>query len=235
MLEWNRSVIKVPAKKSRLLANGIDTDKFHPRSDPKAARPHGFEPECVVIGTVGRIQDVKDHATLIDAFIALRELLPAQRDQLRLAIVGDGPLLPALRVKVVEAGIAHLVWLPGARNDVAEILRSLDIFAMSSIAEGTPGSALEAMASGLPVVGTRVGGIPEVIDDNVTGALVPASDPQAMAVAFAPYVTQLGLAPRHGAAGRQRVLNKYNITAMVAGYQSLYDSLCARKNIKERP
>ncbi|MEO7494753.1 MAG: TIGR03088 family PEP-CTERM/XrtA system glycosyltransferase [Massilia sp.] len=235
MLEWNRSVIKVPDHKSRLLANGIDTDKFHPRSDPQSPRPHGFGAECIVIGTVGRIQDVKNHASLVDAFIALRERLPEQRDKLRLAIVGDGPLLPALRAKVEQAGIAELVWLPGARNDVADILRSLDIFAMSSIAEGTPGSALEAMASGLPVVGTRVGGIPEVIDDGVTGALVPASHPQAMAAAFEPYVRQLGLAPRHGAAGRQRVLNKYNMTAMVAGYQSLYDALCDRKKTKKGP
>ncbi len=100
---------------------------------------------------------MKDHATLIEAFVLLRERMPSKRAELRLAIVGDGPLLPAIRAKVTAAGIADAVWLPGARTDVAEILRDFSVFAMSSIAEGTPGSALEAMASGLPAVGTNVG------------------------------------------------------------------------------
>jgi glycosyltransferase involved in cell wall biosynthesis len=178
---------------------------------------------------------VKDHASLVDAFLLLRERLPQLRDRLRLAIVGDGPLLAPLRAKVAAAGIADAVWLPGARTDVADILRSLDVFAMSSLAEGTPGSALEAMASGLPVVGTRVGGIPEVIEDGVTGFVVPVSDPAAMAEALARYVADPALARRHGAAGRERVLRKYNMTAMVAAYKSLYDSLCERKTKFRKP
>jgi glycosyltransferase involved in cell wall biosynthesis len=112
---------------------------------------------------------------------------------------------------------------------VAAILRSFDMFAMSSIAEGTPGSALEAMATGLPVVGTRVGGIPEVIEHGVTGTVVPPSDPAAMAIALEAYARDLEHAASHGAAGRERVLRNYNMAAMVAAYQSLYDSLCERK------
>jgi sugar transferase (PEP-CTERM/EpsH1 system associated) len=227
MLEWNSRVIGVPAHKSRLLANGIDTDKFQPAPARTSAN---FTPECIVIGTVGRVQDVKDHATLVDAFLLLLARMPDQRERLRLAIVGDGPLLASIRAKVAAAGIDSQVWLPGSRTDIADILRGLDIFAMSSIAEGTPGSALEAMASGLPVVGTRVGGIPEVIADNVTGQVVPASDSAAMAAALERYVREPALALAHGAAGRERVLRHYNMNAMVAGYQSLYDTLCERKN-----
>ncbi|MDB5936843.1 MAG: glycosyl transferase group 1 protein [Massilia sp.] len=227
MLEWNRSVIGVPAHKSRLLANGIDSDKFRPAP---AGRTDAFFAEgCIVIGTVGRIQDVKDHATLVDAFVLLQARMPEQRERLRLAIVGDGPLLESLRAKVATEGIADQVWLPGSRTDIADILRGLDIFAMSSIAEGTPGSALEAMASGLPVVGTRVGGIPEVIADGVTGLLVPASDPAAMAAALERYARSPAMVAEHGAAGRERVQRHYNMNAMVAGYQSLYDTLCERK------
>lgn len=227
LVAWNRNFIGVPAAKSRLLGNGIDSDKFHP-AGIKGDVP-GFGADCIVIGTVGRIQDVKDHAGLMDAFIALRALLPEQAARLRLAIVGDGPLLPALRAKAAAAGIDAAVWLPGARTDIADILRSLDIFCMSSLAEGTPGSALEAMATSLPVVGTRVGGLPEVIDDGVTGTLVPPSDPPSMAAALAHYVAAPELAAQHGAAGRDRILNRYNMPAMVAAYKSMYDTLCDRK------
>lgn len=228
MLAWSRQVIGVPRRKSELLANGIDADKFHPRAAGQAA-PHPFGPDAIVIGSVGRIQDVKDHATLVRAFVALRERMPAERDRLRLAIVGAGPLLAALQAQVEAAGIGAAVWLPGARTDVAEILRSFDVFVLSSVAEGTPGSALEAMASALPVVGTRVGGIPEVIDDGVTGALVAPADPLAMAAAIARYAGNPALARAHGQAGRERVQRHYNMAAMVAAYQSLYDSLCERK------
>lgn len=229
MLAWSRAVVKVPVRKSRLLANGIDADRFAPRADAGAAGALPFDASCIVIGTVGRVQDVKDHATLLAAFVLLRERLPELRQRLRLAIVGDGPLLAALRAQAAAAGVQQQVWLPGARTDIPDILRGLTVFAMSSIAEGTPGSALEAMASALPVVGTRVGGIPEVIEDGVTGCVVPPSDAPAMAAALERYVRDPALAARHGAAGRDRVLRKYNMTAMVAAYQSLYDDLCERK------
>ncbi|TWI63014.1 sugar transferase (PEP-CTERM/EpsH1 system associated) [Pseudoduganella lurida] len=230
MEAWNRSVIGVQAAKSRVLANGIDTERFHPRQ-PDDAVPPGwpFAADDIVIGSVGRLQAVKDQATLLDAFALLRERLPTMRDQLRLAIIGDGPLLLSLRERAVRLGLADAAWLPGARQDVAPLLRHLHVFAMPSIAEGTPGSALEAMASGLPVVGTRVGGIPEVVDDGVTGTLVPPSDAAALAAALERYVAVPALAARHGAAGRERVLRLYGMAAMVAAYQQLYDSLCERK------
>ncbi|QGZ40599.1 sugar transferase (PEP-CTERM/EpsH1 system associated) [Pseudoduganella flava] len=235
MEAWNRTVIGVPEHKSTLLANGIDAERFRPRAtdDGFAADGCPYGREHIVIGTVGRIQAVKDHATLVDAFALLRARLQRQRGQLRLVIAGDGPLLETLRAKVAAAGLQDVVWLPGARTDVPQILRGLDVFAMSSIAEGTPGSALEAMASALPVVGTRVGGIPEVVDNGVTGFLVPPVDPEAMAAALEQYVLSPELAAQHGAAGRERVLRRYSMTAMVAAYQGLYDSLCERK-IKTR-
>jgi sugar transferase (PEP-CTERM/EpsH1 system associated) len=235
MLAWNRAVIGVPEQKSRLLANGIDAERFRPLAAGEERPDFGFGPGCRVIGTVGRVQDVKDHAGLVDAFALLRARLGGQGGNLRLAIVGDGPLLPMLREKVRALGLDGLVWLPGARSDVAAILRGFDVFAMSSIAEGTPGSALEAMASGLPVVGTRVGGIPEVVAEGVTGQVVPPRDPAALAEALARYALDPELAAAHGAAGRVRVLAHYSMPAMVAGYQALYDSLCERKTPFRKP
>jgi sugar transferase (PEP-CTERM/EpsH1 system associated) len=229
MEQWNREVIGVPVHKSRMLANGIDAERFRPLNHGEARPDFGFGPGCTVIGTVGRVQDVKDHATLVDAFALLRARAPHQAGKLRLAVVGDGPLLPALRDKVRTLGLEGLVWLPGARNDVPEILRGFDIYAISSIAEGTPGSVLEGMATGLPAVGTRVGGVPEVIADGSTGQVVPPRDPAALADALARYVKDPARAAAHGAAGRARVLTHYSMPAMVAGYQALYDSLCERK------
>lgn len=229
LVAWNRSVIGVPEHKSCLLGNGIDTDRFQPGPRAALLAASGFASDSMVIGTVGRVQAVKDHAGLIDAFIALRTRMPEQAARLRLAVIGDGPQLAQLRAKVSAAGLDAQVWLPGARSDVATLLGGVDVFAMSSLAEGTPGSALEAMACGLPVVGTRVGGLPEVIDDGVSGLLVPPADPAAMAAALAHYVASPALARQHGAAGRQRVMRLYNLNAMVAAYQGLYDKLCERK------
>ncbi|WP_334186743.1 TIGR03088 family PEP-CTERM/XrtA system glycosyltransferase [Noviherbaspirillum sp.] len=226
---WNRNIIGIPEAKSRLLHNGIDTSKYKPGPASSGAEYGDIPPGSFVIGTVGRVQDVKDHAGLVDAFIMLRELLPEDRDRLRLAIVGDGPSMPALREKVAAAGIANKVWLPGARMDVAQVLRSFSVFVLSSIAEGTPGSALEAMATELPVVGTRVGGIPEVVQENVTGQIVPSRDPQALAQAIATYVRQPELAARHGAAGLERVTQRYSMASMLSQYLEMYDSLFERK------
>jgi sugar transferase (PEP-CTERM/EpsH1 system associated) len=228
--EWNEAVVGVPASKSRLLHNGIDTLIYHPPTDQDRGNEYGgFPAGSFVIGAVGRVQDIKDHLGLIDAFMRLQAMLPEQKANLRLAIVGDGPLLPALKAKVAAAGIADVVWLPGARTDVAVILRTFSLFVSSSIAEGTPGSVLEAMATALPVVGTRVGGVPEVVAENVTGLLVPARDPQALAGAIAKYVLEPGLALQHGQAGLARVSQKYSMGAMLSEYLEMYDSLVSSK------
>ncbi len=224
---WLTSAIGVPDVKNLLIKNGVDTDLFLPNKD--ASKTDGF-----VIGTVGRIQDVKNHLGLIDAFIELRTLMPSEASRLRLVIVGDGPLLPALREKVATAGIADAVWLAGARNDIAQIMRGFSVFALSSIAEGTPVTLLEAMSCGLPAVATHVGGIPETVVDDVTGKLVLPNDVPAFAAALASYLRQPELAARHGAAGRERIERHYSVAAMVSAYAALYDQLLGnRKNLEE--
>ncbi|WP_036171747.1 TIGR03088 family PEP-CTERM/XrtA system glycosyltransferase [Massilia sp. 9096] len=226
---WLRDVVGIPDAKNLLIDNGVDTARFAP--DAGAAPPPGC-PDwdgCFVIGTVGRVQDVKDHATLVHAFAMLRERLPQHAHRLRLAIAGDGPLRPALAAQVEQAGLADLVWLAGARSDIAAIMQRFSVFALSSIAEGTPVTLLEAMACGLPIVSTRVGGIPDLVPEGVAGALVPAQDPAALAAALAPYVTDPALAQRQGAAARQRIEQRYSIQAMLSAYLSLYDRLTGVK------
>jgi sugar transferase (PEP-CTERM/EpsH1 system associated) len=227
---WLKTEIGVPDKKNLLVNNGVDTTGFESGNEGFMQRqPLPFSTDCFVIGTVGRAQAVKNHASLIDAFVHLLSLLPSERARLRLAIVGDGPELPAIREKVSAAGIADLVWLPGARTDIADIMRGFSLFVLSSIAEGTPVTILEAMSTGLPVVATRVGGIPEVVVDGQTGTVVPSGDPTAMAAALAAYIQQPELAAQHGTAGRSRIEQKYSMTAMLAAYMQLYDRLRATK------
>lgn len=211
--QWLRNVVRIPDAKNQLINNGVDTDHFTP----------GTPPAQFVVGTVGRATDVKHQAGLIDAFAVLRTLLPAQ--PMKLVIVGDGPLRAKLAAQAEAAGLGESVWLPGARSDIADLMRGFSVFAMSSLAEGTPVTLLEAMACRLPVVSTAVGGIPELVAEGETGALVPVRDPQAMAQALARYAQDPALAARHGAAARERIERTNSIAAMVQAYVALYDSL----------
>jgi sugar transferase (PEP-CTERM/EpsH1 system associated) len=231
LARWLDQVVGIPAPKLELIMNGVDTERFAPGL-PAAATPWTDAP--FVIGTVGRLQDVKDQASLIEAFALLCAARPALRATMRLAIVGDGPLRARLEQKAEQARVADLVWFPGARNDIPELMRSFDLFTLSSIAEGTPVTLLEAMACGLPVVATRVGGIPEVVQEGVSGALVPASNPQALADALAAYVDDPARVAAHGAAARSNIERHYSVAAMVGAYTALYDQLCDTKtNPKE--
>jgi glycosyltransferase involved in cell wall biosynthesis len=224
---WLGDVVRIPAAKTLFIKNGVDTDKYAPGGAPAADAP--FQAGDIVIGTVARIQDVKNHRALVDAFAQLRSRLPGLAPRLKLAIVGDGPLLPAVREQVARLGLDGAVWLPGARADIAAVLHTFSVFALPSLAEGTPVSMLEAMACGLPVVASRVGGIPEVVDEDVQGLLVPVGDVDALTAALARYVQDAALASAHGAAARARVEDRFSLRAMVAGYGALYDGLCRNK------
>jgi sugar transferase (PEP-CTERM/EpsH1 system associated) len=223
---WLEQVVRIPRRKLQLIDNGVDTERFC-AGGPAADEPWRDDADAFVIGTVGRLQDVKDQATLIEAFSELRRLLPDER--LRLVLVGDGPLRPRLQAQVAEHGLQDSVWFAGPRSDVAPVMRSFSLFVLSSIAEGTPVTLLEAMSSELPVVSTAVGGIPDLVEQGVAGALVPAGDPHALAAAIAPYVRERAVARRHGAAGRARVVQQYSMQAMLAAYVALYDELCQTK------
>jgi sugar transferase (PEP-CTERM/EpsH1 system associated) len=226
---WLQHVVGIPPAKLELIMNGVDTVRYAPQL-PAADTPWtGMRVKPFVIGTVGRLQDVKDQATLIQAFALLCARRGAARGELRLALVGDGPLRAKLAQTAQDAGVADLVWFPGARNDIPELMRSFDVFALSSIAEGTPVTLLEAMACGRPVVATAVGGIPEVVQDGVNGALVPAGQPQALADALHAYVEAPARVAQHGAAARERIERHYSVAAMVGAYAVLYGQLCNSK------
>jgi glycosyltransferase involved in cell wall biosynthesis len=180
------------------------------------------------------VQDVKNHRLLVEAFARLRKQHGDLAPRLKLAIVGDGPLLPAVRAQVAALGLQDAVWLPGARADIGAVLQTFSVFALPSLAEGTPVSMLEAMASNLPVVASNVGGIPEVVDDGVQGLLVPVGDVEALAQALARYALDANLRAAHGRAGRARVEERFSMRAMLTAYGALYDGLCRQKIRKPR-
>lgn len=232
LAEWLVSTIGIPRDCVTQIYNGVDVVRFQPRSGRDAAIfPPGFLPDdAFVIGNVGRMQTVKDQPTLVRAYLRLLETSPAARQRTRLVLVGAGPLSPAC-LELLRAGKAeHLAWLPGERADVPELMRAMDIFVLPSLAEGISNTVLEAMATGLPVVATHVGGTPELVDHGSTGFLVPPSDPAAMAQAILTYFDNPGAAACHGRAGRAKIEARFSWDSMVQGYMDVYDHVLHRRH-----
>lgn len=229
---WLVRDVGIDPARVRCIPNGIDVQQFAPRADASGSRPllgHFAPPGTCLIINVGRLDPVKDQAGLIEAFDALRRRDDQSASRLRLAIVGEGSARAALEHQIVRLGLTNEVHLLGNRTDVPELLGEADLFVLSSIAEGMPGVVLEAMASRLPVVATRVGGAGELVVDGETGTLVAASDPDALAAALNAYVRDPALRQRHGHAGRARVEDQFSLTSMVSAYVALYDGLLARR------
>lgn len=158
--------VGVPARRIAQIYNGVDAERFHPAigGRPLLAGSPFSEPGLFVVGTVGRMQTVKAQTLLARAFVRALALQPGLRARLRLVMVGEGPLRQEA-LEVLAAGDAtHLAWLPGERSDVPEVMRALDCFVLPSLAEGISNTILEAMASGLPVLATRVGGNAELVE-----------------------------------------------------------------------
>ncbi|MGD9773062.1 TIGR03088 family PEP-CTERM/XrtA system glycosyltransferase [Diaphorobacter sp.] len=217
--------VGVPPRRRSLIANGVDTDTFAPAHGARQAVPGcPFQPGWHwLVGTVGRLQTVKNQPLLARAFVrALREN-PAMRDTARLVIVGEGPLRAEVEQVLAGAGMADLAWLPGARHDVADVLRSLDLFVLPSQAEGTSCTLQEAMACGLPVVATAVGGTPDLVREGVTGHLVAPDDEVALARALVQAFSCPGDAARQGRAARDEAVQRFGLRGMLRQYQQLFD------------
>jgi sugar transferase (PEP-CTERM/EpsH1 system associated) len=218
------------------IVNGVDTKRFHPPGQRALLVdcPFGHDRRHVVVGAVGRLQAVKNQVDLARAFVRALDLAPALRSRLRLVITGDGPLRPSVEGILAPAGVSELAWLTGARDDVPEVLRALDVFVLPSLGEGISNTILEAMATGLPVIATDVGGNRELVEDGRTGVLVPAGDVDALAAAIVRYADET-TARAAGLAARERVLRLFSLDAMVANYASLYQRLLADRAPARRP
>jgi len=225
---WLRQTVRVPPRKLHQIYNGVDSVKFHPRTGARpAVLPPGFtDADSTVFGSVGRMVEVKDYPTLTRAFIQVLQQSPERAAQARLVIVGGGPARAACMELLERAGLAHLAWLPGERHDIAELMQAFDVFVLPSKNEGISNTILEALASGLPVIATAVGGNVELVEDGVTGRLVPAGDAENMAQALLGYLGDPE-APariaRQGGNARQQAEQRYSIPAMAEAYATVYD------------
>ncbi len=219
---WLVTEVGIKASKVVRICNGVDTQKFASLDETEVdGYPKAFAGK-VIIGTVGRMEEVKDTLLLVKAFIRLMEKQPKCRDSVRLVLIGTGSLYCAAEAMLKENDIEGMVWMPGARNDIPAILNKLDIFVLPSLAEGISNTILESMSSGVPVIATDVGGNSELVADGETGFLVPASDSEKMADAIFKYLQDDELRLKHGKNAKQRVEENFSFAAMVEKYDVMY-------------
>jgi sugar transferase (PEP-CTERM/EpsH1 system associated) len=212
------------------ICNGVDTQRFRPAvggRTPISGSPFTGR-DLWLVGTVGRLASVKDQVTLARAFVRARELDSAAHEQMRLVIAGDGPQREAVAQVLREGGAEAQAWLAGERHDIDQLLRGLDAFVLPSLAEGISNTILEAMASGLPIVATAVGGNSELIDSGATGSLVPAANADAMADAMLEDFRDRRRATRRARAAREAAERRFSLDRMVADYCALYRAELAR-------
>ncbi len=199
---------RFPADKVHLIYNGIDATSITPREGPWQRR----------LVLAARLEPVKQIDQLLRALAALRD----RGFVAQLSIVGDGSERAALEALTRQFGLGAMVRFTGWCDDIGPELRNADCFVLPSRSEGLSMTLLEAMATGLPVVATRVGGNPEVVEHGATGLLVPHSDPVALAAAIEEVIGDAGTASRMGASGRDRVLARFSLRVMVESYHRLY-------------
>lgn len=218
----------VGIKRSRIteIINGVDTERFCPRNKKDVRRMLGFSQDNFIIGTVGRLDPIKDQSLLLQAFAYLNH----DKKNLRLVLVGDGPEKRNLESMRKRLPCGDRVVFLGERDDVDKILFAFDLFVLPSRNEGISNTILEAMATGLPVIATNVGGNPELIQHRHTGLLFPLSDCHALVDALNFYIEQNPYTIEiHGRNARERAVRDFSLKRMVIQYEKLYKTLYDKK------
>ena len=203
-----------------LIYNGVDLDRYD-HQEPCCTLPeeYGMEPGSQIVGVVARLEPEKGHPTLLEAWPAILRAVP----DAYLLIVGEGSRRDALEAQARELRIAHRVVFTGRRDDVPAVTAALDVAVLPSYREAQGLTILEAMALSRPVVASNVGGIPEMVEDGVTGVLVPPHDAPALTAAIVRLLTDHPYADMLGRAGHDLVHDRFCLELMVEAVASIYD------------
>ncbi|MBB1060614.1 glycosyltransferase [Marilutibacter spongiae] len=214
----------LPASRMLWIANGVDTDRFrpaHPAQREALRQALGLARDQVAFGCVASLYPVKNHAMLLEAFARVH----AERPRARLLLVGSGALAGQLAGQAAGLGVADAVRFLGNRPDIHQILPALDAAVLASRSEGMSNAILEAMACGLPMVATAVGGNLQLVRDGATGFLVPSDDHGAMGDAMGRLADEPLLRAGLGQAARRRIESEFSLAGMVDAYDRLYQRL----------
>lgn len=218
--------VGVPPERVSSIYNGVDVTRFAPTPDRATVRatlaPRHLPADAFVVGAVSRLSAVKNLPMLLQAFAMTRSRCPGFAHDARLVLVGDGPERGTLRAQVAQLGLADCCLMTGASDDVPAWLQSLDLLCLPSLVEGISNAVLEAMATGLPVVATDVGGNAELIDSGVTGHLVPSGDTGRLAECLETCFTNRTALAEMGAAGRFRAVTRFSMDKMIDAYYRVY-------------
>lgn len=215
------NVMGFPEERIRTIRNGVETERYTPALRSHARASFGLASDDVVVGVVGRLEPVKDQQGLLDAV----GLLARQGLRFKVMIAGEGTLRSQLEAQVAALGIADRVSFLGMRLDVETVMAALDLFVLSSKSEGLSNTILEAMASGLPIVATDVGGARELLEPGTHGLLVPSQNVEALSRAIGELVTDAPRRVAMGLASRARAVNEFSVQSMIRAYENVYTQM----------
>ncbi|HHJ39298.1 MAG: hypothetical protein AXA67_12230 [Methylothermaceae bacteria B42] len=210
----------LPEEKLSLVHSGVDTQIFRPPRKESMRGQLGIPPDHIVIAVVAQLIPRKGHLVLFESLSRLRRDYPELK--LTSLVFGKGPLEAELKAHCQKLGLQNQVRWMGYREDMAEILPAMDVVVHPALKEGLGVALLEAAACGLPIIASRSGGMPEVVEDGVNGLLVPPGDPNALGCAINHLARDSMLRSKMGEAGRQKVLRQFSIASMVEGNWQVY-------------
>jgi sugar transferase (PEP-CTERM/EpsH1 system associated) len=218
----------LPAEKLRVLYNGVDTSRFAPRLSGDIRKQLGLRNGNLVLGSVGRITRIKDHLTLLKA----AELVSERGIAVQVLLVGSGPELPKLKEYASSSmALAEKVVFAGESADIPALLNAMDVFVLPSISEGMSNTLLEAMASSLPVIATRVGGNPELIEHERSGWLFAPRDVAGLAAILEHAAQSAELRQQLGQVARDRTVRQFSLERMIQNYRDLYFELARKRGV----
>lgn len=215
-----------PESQITSIPTGVDFNTFKPNLDRSTVRQSlGIPDTAFVIAMVGIIRGVKRHTIALEAFQQILQKLP----DARLLLAGEGPMRPDMERLAQTLGIADHVLFLGHREDVPNLMAASDVLLLTSRSEGVPQAVTQALGLGIPVVATQVGGVPELVQHEKTGLLVPAEDSPAAAAALMRIAENHAWAQQLGEQGRQHILAKFSLDAMLNQTEALFNRLLAEK------